>query len=259
MTKKNMTLYIIGLGLGDEKDVTLRGLEIIKKAKKAWLESYTSVLQCSKSDLENLYGREVILADRNLVEKSSDEMLDLAISSDVAFLVIGDPMSATTHVDLVLRAREKGAAVEIVHNTSVMTAVGVIGLELYKYGKTPSIVFPDEKMPIEGHYDAVKENKVRGLHTLCLLDIKMDDEIPKFMTVNEGIKSLLSVEKKRGENVFTDDTLCIGCARLGCSNMKIKVGTASELLSEDFGKPLHCLIVPGKLHFMEEDAIKQWN
>jgi diphthamide biosynthesis methyltransferase len=39
-----MVLYVVGLGLGDEQDVTLRGLNAIKKSKKVFLENYTSVL-----------------------------------------------------------------------------------------------------------------------------------------------------------------------------------------------------------------------
>lgn len=253
-----MVLYLIGLGLGDEKDVTLRGLEIIKRCGRVWLESYTSVLGCTKEQLEQLYGRTVELADRNLVEKQGDSIVEMAASEDVALLVVGDPMSATTHLDLMLRARKRKVAVEVVHNASVMTVVGVVGLELYKYGKTTSIVFPDEKMPVEAHYETVKENQARGLHTLCLLDIRRDGQESKFMTVKEGVKSLLSVEKKRGENVFTDEMFCVGCARLGSADMKIKAGKASDLLSEDFGGPLHCLIIPGKLHFMEEEALEQW-
>jgi diphthine synthase len=267
-----MTLYMIGLGLNDEKDVTIKGLEIIKRSAKVFLESYTSVLHCSKEDLEKFYGREVFLADRDMVEKGAEEILDPAIESDVSFLVIGDPMSATTHTDLMLRASEKGIHVEVVHNASVMTAVGVVGLELYKYGKTTSIVFPSQGMDVQSHYDAVKENKERGLHTLCLVDIKVKEpapeelrrdvtggfEKPRFMTVNEAVQSLLDIEEKRKENVFTQDTLCVGCARLGSPDMKIKAAKASELLSEDFEGPLHCLIVPGKLHFIEEEALELW-
>ena len=253
-----MTLYIIGLGLGDEQDITLRGLKIIKECGEVWLESYTSVLGCPKEKLEDLYGRRVRLADRDVIENNSDKIINRAVSEDVALLVVGDPMSATTHVDLVLRAKRKGARVKVVHNVSVMTAVGVIGLELYKYGRTTSITFPDEKMPVESYYDAIKENLERGLHTLCLLDIKIEKGRKNLMTVNEAVKNLLSVENKRRENVFTEETLCIGCARLGSDDMKIVAGKASRMLSEDFGEPLHCLIVPGKLHFMEEEALEQW-
>jgi diphthine synthase len=263
---------MIGLGLNDEKDITLKGLDIIKRSRQVYLEAYTSVLQCSKKELEALYGREVLLADRELVEKNSHVILNQAADEDVAFLVVGDPMSATTHVDLMLRARKQGVAVEVVHNASVLTAVGTVGLELYKYGKTTSIVFPQKDWDVQTYYDVVMENKERGLHTLCLLDIKMKEpsreglrkdspagfEKPKFMIINQAIQSLLDIEKKQGKGVFTDETLCIGCARLGSSDVKIKAGKASELLKEDFGGPLHCLIVPGKLHFMEEEALELW-
>jgi diphthine synthase len=266
-----MTLYMIGLGLNDEKDITLKGLEIIRKSGKVYLEGYTSILQCGKEELEKLYGREVVLADRDLVEKQGDRIIEEAVEGDVAFLVVGDPISATTHLDLYLRARKKGVSVEVVHNASVLTAVGSVGLELYKYGKTTSIVF-DSEGDVQTHYDVVKQNKSLGLHTLCLLDIKVQEPSreelrkenpvsggkPRFMTVGEGIQSLLDVEKKLGLGVFTDETLCVGCARLGGADMKIKAGKASSLLSESFGGPLHCLIVPGKLHFMEEEALELW-
>jgi diphthine synthase len=28
-----------------------------------------------------------------------------------------------------------------------------------------------------------------------------------------------------------------------------------KLVKEDFGGPLHCLIIPGKLHFLEAEAL----
>jgi diphthine synthase len=267
-----MTLYIIGIGLSDEKDITVKGLEIVRKSSQVYLESYTAILNCSKEDLERFYGCEVILADREFVEKTPDKMLDKAASADVAFLVVGDPMSATTHTDMVLRAFKKGVGVQIVHNASILTAVGTVGLELYKYGRTTSIVFPEKDWKVETHYDAIKTNIGNGLHTLCLLDIKTSepgkediqkgktDRVlePRFMTVNQAIQNLLDIEKSRGEGVFTEDTLVVGCARIGSSTQIIKAGTAKELLNTDFGGPLHSLIVPGKLHFMEEEALERW-
>jgi len=267
-----MTLYIIGLGLSDEKDITLKGLEIIKRSTKVYLEGYTSIMNCSKADLETLYGREVIMASREMVEKGGDDLVAEAEQSDVVLLVAGDPISATTHLDLFLRAKKKGVEVEMVHNASILTAVGIVGLQLYKYGRTASIVFPQDDWDVQTHYDVVKSNKKAGLHTLCLLDIKTAEpsreelkkerpagtEEAQFMTVQEGVKNLLSIEAKRGESVFTDKTLCVGCARLGSQDMMIKAGTAKALLDENFGGPLHCLIVPGELHFMEEEALELW-
>ena len=242
-----MALYFIGIGLNDEKDITVKGFEALKKCDHVYLESYTSILQVPVSRLEEFYGKEIILADRELVEKRAYEMLECAKIKDVAFLVIGDIFSATTHVDLLLRAKKEKIECHFINNASILNAIGIVGLELYKFGKTTSIPFSTKSFNPETAYDVIKENSKIGLHTLVLLDLKPSED--KFMTVNEAIKTLLDIEKKRNENLFTEDTHCIGCARYA---------EAGILLEEDFGKPLHCLIVPGKLHFIEEEALEQW-
>ncbi len=252
-----MTLYIIGLGLHDEKDITVNGLDIVKKCSKVYLESYTSKLNCDVDKLEALYGKKIILADRELVEKKAEEtILKDAMEEDVAMVVVGDPLGATTHIDLYLRAKEKGIEIVLINNASVMNAIGNVGLELYKFGKTTSIVFPTSNFKPESCYDMIKQNQSIDAHTLCLLDIKADQD--KYMTVNDGIKILLEIEEKRGEKVFTEETIVVGCARLGSNDCIIKAGTAKEILKTYFGKPLHCLIVPGKLHFKEEEMLEQW-
>lgn len=279
-----MTLYMIGIGLWDEKDITVKGLEAVKKCDKVFLESYTSKLGVSIDKLEKFYGKKIILANRELVEKNASQILELAKTSKVSLLVIGDVFGATTHTDLYLRAKEKNIDVKIINNASILNAVGIVGLELYKYGKTTSIPFHNAN--VEAPYDALKMNKKNKLHTLVLLDI--DAENNKFMTIKEAIEYLLRVEAKRQqksaksdftgstnldllkskisggssgtkEKVFTKDTKCIGVARLGSEKPKIIYSTAEELLKADFGEPLHSLIVPGELHFVEEEALKQWS
>lgn len=250
-----MVLYFIGLGLYDEKDISLRGLEAIKKCDVVYLENYTSVLSCGIKKLEKLYGKKIILTSRDLVENKAEEsILKYAIEKNVVFLVTGDPMSATTHIDLRLRAEKAGIKCIVIHNASVFSAVGVTGLQLYKFGRTTSIPFQEENWHPETPYDVIKENRKKGLHTLLLLDLRPDEK--KFMSVNDAIEYLLKVEDKRKENVFPKSMLCVGCARLGSPKPCIKAGKAFELLKEDFGKPVHCLIVPGKLHFVEKDALE---
>ncbi|CAG2116169.1 unnamed protein product, partial [Medioppia subpectinata] len=117
-------LYLIGLGLGDAKDITVKGLEIVRKAKHVFLEAYTSILSVPKETLEEFYGREVVIADRDFVEQSSDDILTDAIDNDVAFLVVGDPLGATTHTDLILRAHQKGVRHRLIHNASIINACG---------------------------------------------------------------------------------------------------------------------------------------
>tara|TARA_Y100000310_G_scaffold78181_1_gene74800 strand:+ start:251 stop:1006 length:756 start_codon:yes stop_codon:yes gene_type:complete len=248
-----MTLNFIGIGLNDEKDISIKGLELVKKADFVYLENYTAKINCNINYLEQLYGKKVILADRKLVEIDAEKtILKEAKTNNVAFLVVGDVFSATTHMDLYLRAKKLGIKTKIVHNASVFTAIGVTGLQLYKFGKAVSIPFLNEN--IETPYDALKSNQQNNLHTLFLLDVKEGSN--DSLSVNDAIRYLLKVELKRNERVFTDNTLCIGCTKLGSLDQIIRAGKAKELLQYLFKGGMHCLIVPAKLHFMEEEALR---
>ena len=249
-----MTLNFIGIGLNDEKDISIKGLELVKKADLVYLENYTAKINCNLNYLEQLYGKKIILADRKLVEMDAEKtILQQAKIKEVAFLIAGDVFSATTHMDLYLRAKKLGIKTRIIHNASVFTAVGVTGLQLYNFGKTVSIPFLNEN--IETPYDSLKSNQINNLHTLFLLDVIEDSN--DSLSVHEAIRYLLKVELKRNEKVFTDNTLCIGCTKLGSLDQIIRAGKAKELLQYLFKSGMHCLIVPSKkLHFMEEEALK---
>ena len=251
-----MTLYFIGIGLNDEKDISVKGLELVKKADSVYLENYTSKINCDVKYLEQLYGKKIVLADRKLVEMDADKtILQEAKTKEVAFLVVGDVFSATTHMDLYLRAKNMAIKTIIVHNASVLTAVGVTGLQLYKFGKVTSIPIDNEN--IETPYDTLKDNRNNNLHTLFILDLKENSK--DSLIVNDAIRYLLKVEMKRGERVFTGNTLCVGCTKLGSLDQIIRVGKANELLSYLFKNGMQCLIVPAKkMHFMESEALTLW-
>ncbi|KAF4805381.1 hypothetical protein TURU_001137 [Turdus rufiventris] len=91
-------LYLVGLGLGDAKDITVKGLEAVRRCRRVYLEAYTSVLTVGKEALEEFYGKELILADREMVEQEADSLLKEADVSDVAFLVVGDPFGISEAV-----------------------------------------------------------------------------------------------------------------------------------------------------------------
>ncbi|MAG73424.1 diphthine synthase, partial [archaeon] len=186
--------------------------------------------------------------DHTIVAEAKDK--------DVAFLVIGDPFSATTHIDLFKLAKEENVAVEVVHNASILNAIGIVGLQLYKYGKTTSIPYLDDHPNLETPYRIVQQNKRIGAHTLLLLDIQTHKD--RFMSVTEAIVVLEDIEKRVGEKVITDDLRVVGCARLGTADFMVKAGPLSEMKKIDFGKPPHCLIIPGKMHFIEEEMLELW-
>ncbi|OJJ50025.1 hypothetical protein ASPZODRAFT_89785 [Penicilliopsis zonata CBS 506.65] len=265
-------LYLVGLGLADETDITVRGLEVVKKAERVYLEAYTSILLVEKEKLEAFYGRPVIVADRELVESGSDDILAGADKADVAFLVVGDPFGATTHTDLVLRARELGIETKNIPNASIMSGIGCTGLQLYNFGQTVSMVFFTETWKPSSFYDRIKENAQIGLHTLVLLDIKVKEqslenmargrkiyEPPRYMTVAQCASQMLEIEEERQEGVYTPDSLAVGAARVGAPDQKLVAGTLKELSEVEMGKPLHSLVLLGKrVHDLERDYIREF-
>ncbi|ATY63978.1 diphthine synthase [Cordyceps militaris] len=267
-------LYLVGLGLSDETDITVKGLEVVKKASRVYLEAYTSILLVDQTVLEKYYERSIILADREMVESNSDEILRNAQDEDVAFLVVGDPFGATTHTDLVLRARELNIPVRTVPNASIMSGIGACGLQLYNFGQTVSMVFFTDNWKPSSFYDRIRENRQIGLHTLVLVDIKVKEqslenlargrmifEPPRYMTVGQCAQQMIEVEEERKDGVCTRDSLAIGAARVGGKTEKFIAGTLEELCSQDdeFGPPLHSLVLLGRrAHELENDFVRHF-
>jgi diphthine synthase len=245
-------LNLIGLGLHDERDLSLKAVDAMRASERVYLEGYTSYFNGSLERLGELCGKDVVVLTRKDVEESPEKTV--LAPGEVSLLVLGDPLVATTHSDLVLRADRLGIKVKVIHSSSVYSAIGETGLALYSFGKTITVAYPEGKYFPTSPYDGLKNNLQRGLHTLCLLDVKADEK--RYMTVNEGIELLSRMEGEKKQNVFRPDTRCVGVARLG-GDVVIKYGTAERLAKEDFGGPPHTLIVPGKLHFMEEDMLKR--
>ncbi|HDI02570.1 MAG TPA: diphthine synthase [Candidatus Aenigmarchaeota archaeon] len=240
-------LYLIGLGLYDEKDMTLRGLEAAKSCDKLYIERYTSAWH----GLENLkvkLGKEIVEVRRKDLEEEQGKILEEAKSKVVGILVPGDPLVATTHIDILIQARKMGIKTSVVHAPSIYSAVGETGLFIYKFGKTTTIPFPEKGYEPQSPYDAIKENKERGLHTLCLLDIK---ERP--MTPREALEYLLKIEEKRREKVITpgDKVIVFAVRERG----SVTYDTVENLMKREFPTPA-VIIIPGKLHSMEEEALK---
>lgn len=180
--------------------------------------------------------------------------------------------SATTHTDLVLRARELGIPTKTVPNASIMSAIGCTGLQLYNFGQTVSMVFFTETWKPSSFYDKVKENVQLGLHTLVLLDIKVKEqslenlargrkifEPPRYMTVAQCASQMLETEEERKEGVYGPDSLAVGAARVGAANQKLVAGTLKELTEVDMGPPLHSLVLLGRrTHDLERDFIREF-
>ena len=249
-------LVFIGLGLYDEKDISLRGLEELKEADTVFAEFYTSLMPgLSIKKLEEMIGKPVRVVSRRVLEEEDGQIIfEAAKKGKAAFLVQGDPMIATTHVDLRISAEKRGIKTRVIHGASVVSAVrGISGLQNYKFGKAVTIPFSEEGFVSETPYKVIIENKKMGLHTMCYLDIKAEEQ--RYLTVNEALQTLLELEKQKKEQVATSMTLVIGVARAGSPEPIVKAGYLEDVIEYDFGAPPHTLIFPGKLHFMEAEAL----
>lgn len=247
-------LYLIGLGIYDEEDLSLLGLKTLKRVDKVYAEFYTNAFNGDLEKLEELIGKKIKVLNRQDIEEHPKEnIFRSSLKGDTALLVSGDPMIATTHSDIVLRARKSGIETRIIHSSSIYSAIAEIGLQAYKFGRTASIPYPEKDYSPESFYDVLRDNLKAGMHTLLLLDVRSEEG--KYMTVNEAISILFKIEEKRKENVFTGETLCVGVACLGGDSV-IRYGKAEDVKEYDFGKTPHVLVVPGKLHFMEEEMLE---
>jgi len=246
-------LAFIGLGLFDEKDVTLKGLEVAKAADVVFAEFYTSALRGTTiPTLQLLVGKPIRVLTRHDLEQGS-EVLEAARIGNVALLIPGDPMAATTHVELRLRAHDAGIPTRIVHGPSIISAAaGLLGLQSYKFGRATTVPFTSEAFRPGSPLDVIEENLERGLHTLILLDLKESGE---FLTAREAIRYLLGLAKSKGSVAFSEDTLICVLGHAGSDQPRSFSGRAGDLVVRDLGSPLHCIVVPGKLHFLEAEAL----
>ena len=235
-------LYLIGLGLNDEKDLSLKAVEIAKKCD-CYVELYTSIWKGSLKNLERLIGKEIKHLKRKNMEEKSDFLIEKAKRSDIAVFVPGDPLTATTHIDLVYQAKLRKIQVKIIHNASIFSAIGETGLQIYKFGKTATI-------PMSGKLENVKKtlkgNKKMGLHTLLLLDI--DREVNINLTVPDALKMLL-----KAKLVKEFDSLVV-FSRAG-GESELFYNTVRDLVKKPINLPA-VLVVPGKLHFSEKDFLE---
>ena len=247
-------LVFIGLGLNDEKGITVKGLEETKSADAVFMETYTSLMpDFSLQRFETLCGKKIQVVSRfDLEEENGTKILQAAKVGKAVLLVPGDPFIATTHVTLRIDAKKHGIKTRIIHGTSIMSAIiSLSGLHNYKFGKTVTVPFPENFS--ETPYNVIVQNKKLGLHTLCLLDLKAKEKL--FLSINQALNMLREVEEKKNLGVISQDTVAVGIARAGSNNPTVKADFVKDLVNFDFGEPPFSLIFPGDLHFMEVDAL----
>ena len=245
-------LYLIGAGLVAEH-LTLKGLEAIKSCGKVYLECYTSKLIPGNIELGEFLGKKIQPLSREDVELKAGALIEEAKKEDVALLVVGDALTATTHTDLLLRAKNAGCETRVIPGVSIYTvAPGVSGLQVYKFGRSTTIVYPEPNYYPESPYEVVRENREKGLHTLCLLDVKAG----KLMTAREGAKVLMDIAIKRGQGSEAGKWECDAVCSAGSELQKVYFGKLNAFTRLENNDAPQTLIVLGKLHELEIEFLE---
>ncbi len=234
-----MTFNLIGTGL-NEKSLTLEALELIKDTDHIYLENYTVDFPYDKKILEKVTGKKIEELPREKVE--SEEFIKNAKKQNISLLVYGDALSATTHSELILSCKKNKVPFNIVHNASIMTAIAETGLQLYKFGKTASMPTWKDNWKPDSFAQLIEKNLSMDAHTLLLVDIALPIEKAKIQ-----LKEALQNHKLKIEKI-------VACSELGV-NSKIQYDKI-EKVSNKVKSPF-CFIIPGKLHFLEEEFLEK--
>jgi diphthine synthase len=252
-------LTFVGLGLYDEHSITVEGREAVAAADRVFAEFYTSKLAgATVGDIEAYHDAEIEVRDRPGVEEDPEPILDAAESGDAVFLTAGDTMISTTHVDLRLRAADRGIDTRVVHGTTAgAAAASLTGLQNYRFGKATTLPFSyahgGDGVP-KSVLDTIADNRERGLHTLVYLDIKVgigptgpEPDREEYMTA----------DRAAGRLAEAFDAVGVAVARAGGPDPVVAADRLAALAERDFGEPLHLLVVPGDLHVVERDALSE--
>lgn len=250
-------LTLAGLGLNDERDISLKGIDAAKEADKVYCEFYTGKWAGSLENLQGLIKKQVSVLKRRDLEENSAEILKEAKEKDVLVFTQGDPMVATTHSSLLVEARKMGIGTRIIHSSSIFSAVAETGLHVYKFGATVTVPFLEKTMGRlpKSVYDTIKDNRARGLHTLCLLDINAD--ATGFMTPTQAVDILLAMERQFGEGAIGPAQKIVVLTRAG-GDSKLFYDEIEAFQAGVVSETPSILMVPGKLHFTEEEHLQKF-
>ena len=278
-------LLLVGMGPGSVGAMTLEAVEAATAATHRRYEAYTALWPDEELNLLEQTIGPIQRVMRPEVEQPED-LFALASTSLVALLVVGDPLQATTHVDLQLQAAEAGIECRVFHGISITTLVtGAIGLSNYRFGRQTTLTYPYGGWVATSPLETIIVNRYTGLHTLALLDLDptglgTGDQRP--MMPDAAVASIelmrLKIEEGLAEREFSDDKASdlltkaalqsfveedvsqmrvVLCSDMGTEDQRI-VSTTVGGLSNQTGGRLNCIIFPATTGEVEEKALVRW-
>jgi diphthine synthase len=245
-------LYLIGLGL-NPKQLTIEGLHAAQRCDTLYLETYTSTYsEGTRSQLETILHTKIIPRNREQMEDQMEELVKDSATKHIGILVFGNPLSATTHVSLLMECTAQKIPFRVIPGISIFSYRGMKGLDEYRFGRTTTFVFPQEGFEPLSTFDVIVENKKAGLHTHCLFDLHPEKQ--RFMTINEAITFIERASHAR--EVSTHSWIGVGIAGAGHVNEQWYAGKLGGLKKKEWTAFPQSLIICGELTPYEREALQ---
>lgn len=245
-------LFLVGIGLSG-KDISLRAIEVCK-ACDLFVDRYTSSIDDKRIEMiENLMGRRVEELSRRDMEDDAKVLVSRASTADMAVLVGGDPLMATTHKILFMEAKRQGVGIGVVHSASILSAaIGESGLDFYRFGQVSTVPKWSEHYSPVSFYEVVRRNKLNGLHSLLLLDYKQ--ELGGSLSVKEAIDTLEEAEREYKSGIIRDDTKIVVLSNVSSEKAE-RVFTSIARAKELGMDGVSVIIIPAELTDIEKEAV----
>ncbi|MFX0061492.1 MAG: diphthine synthase [Candidatus Hermodarchaeota archaeon] len=261
MDKKRGRLIFIGLGLCGFKDLSLKAIEALKRSDEIFFEGYTNFIdETTVEKLEQNVSVPIRQLQRKEMEEEAEKLINVIGNRVVSLIVPGDPFTATTHSILRILAVEKGIRTEIIHNSSIFSAVpSVLGLSAYRFGRTATIPLSESKHPPSIYpYNIAAMNRQIKAHTLFLLDIDLQKNT--FLTISEALQQLQYLEEQHNQKLITHRSIWAGIAKIGYKDPMIKVGGFQKISNVNWREigPPQCLVLCDRyLDIIEKEFLEK--
>lgn len=247
-------LFFVGLGYA-LRHLTSEAVEALKSVDVIYVDTYTSIYEDPFAKLREINPRATLVyAKRHDLEGSAVErILEEARFKNVAIAVPGDPFIATTHDAIYIEALKRGIEVKVINGISFVTmAYSRLGLQSYRFGKHVTLVYPEHFKP-HSTVEVIYDNLSRNLHTIVLLDLKVEES--RAMSIPEAVEILLELDHKNQLH----DRVSLGIARLGWLDEKVCAASLRELAKYEYPPPPHSIVVLARLDPVEEEFVRYWS
>ena len=249
-------LFLIGTGINGIKGLSIAAVEILRSCDSVLVEEFTSFISKEQvRELGLLINRDVDVVQRWFIEDGR-EILEKAKNKAVAIVTYGDPLIATTHAELRVRATRLSIETKVLHSASGISAlIGETGLQYYKFGRTVTLMAdPLSALTV---YNTVYENLLSGNHSLVLTEYNRGEEdVPFFLNPAKALATLLDTEQDEKRGIVTPKTFAVIASRIGSDDQAIISGSIALLETRDLGTGPHSIVIPGTIHFVEKESLE---